>query len=241
MMALTGGALVPGLGLLLGLMGSAAIVWGSVQAFVQVRLKMLIAYSTVAQIGYLFVLFPLVDASKNTEQAATAISAGVFHALSHGLAKGSMFLAAGAVLAMLGHDRISDLGGLARRAPAQALAFALAGVAMVGLPPSGGFVSKWLWVSAALQTGAWWWAVPVLVGGLLAAAYIFKVVAIFMRTDAAVSDGDLGESDIERPTAALSWAPLVLAIASLLLGVFGQPVLDLIQPAATALAAGVIS
>ncbi len=183
MTVMDGGELIPGLPLVLGLLGAIAIVWGSVQAFTQARLKMLVAYSTVAQIGYLFILFPLVAAATEPAQMSTAISAGVFHAVSHGLAKGAMFLAAGSILAIVGHDRIADLGGLARRAPAQAFAFGIAGVSMIGLPPSGGFVSKWLYVSAAIATGAWWWAVPVLGGGLLAGVYVFRVVAVFMRSE----------------------------------------------------------
>lgn len=239
MMAMDGGELLPGLPLLLGIMGSAAIVWGSVQAFLQTRLKMLIAYSTVAQIGYLFVMFPLIDASTSAEQAATAISAGIFHAVSHGLAKGAMFLAAGVVLSMLGHDRIDDLAGLTRRAPAQAFAFALAGVSMVGLPPSGGFVSKWLYVSAALQTGAWWWAIPVLAGGLLAALYVFRAISVFMHRDSTSSLEIADARAMERAHPVLEWVPLGLAVASLLIGVLGQPILELIAPAALALATGV--
>ena len=238
MTVMDGGELIPGLPLVLGLLGSVAIVWGSIQAFTQVRLKMLVAYSTVAQIGYLFIMFPLIEAASTRSDMTTAISAGVFQAVSHGLAKGSMFLAAGAILAIVGHDRIADLGGLARRAPAQAFAFGIAGVSMIGLPPSGGFVSKWLYVSAAIATGAWWWAVPVLAGGLLAAVYVFRVVAVFMSTEPGSSArGDTQELAHQGP--ALSWVPLALAVTSLVLGIFGQRVLELVGPAAAALAAGV--
>lgn len=242
MLAMDGGELLSGLPVLLGVMGAVAIVWGSVQAFVQVRLKMLVAYSTVAQIGYLFILFPLVWTSTNAEQAATAVSAGIFHAVSHGLAKGAMFLVAGTVLHQMGHDRLSELGGIARTAPLQVLAFAVAGVSMLGLPPSGGFVSKWLYVSTALGTGAWYWSIPVLGGGVLAAIYIFKVVAVFLGTSVVVVGvGDARvahESHTSSPL--LSWAPLALALASLLVGVAGQPILDLVMPAARVIVQGVV-
>lgn len=239
MIAMDGGELLPGLPFVLGVMGATAIVWGSVQAFVQVRLKMLVAYSTVAQIGYLFILFPLVWSSTTAEQAGMAVSAGVFHAVSHALAKGAMFLVAGAVLHEMGHDRLADLGGYARTAPLQVLAFGLAGVSMLGLPPSGGFVSKWLYVSTALDTGAWYWAIPVLGGGILAAVYIFKVIAVFLGAPA--SGGGADASDERAVTSAwLSWSPMALAIASFLVGIAGQPILNLVTPAAEAMVRGVV-
>ncbi|MDZ4169900.1 MAG: proton-conducting transporter membrane subunit [Coriobacteriia bacterium] len=214
----------------LGVLGAVAIVWGSVHALMQSRLKMLVAYSTVAQIGYLFILFGVTAASGGTAPAATAITAGVFHAVSHALAKSAMFLVAGTVLVRAGHDRIADLTGLVRTAPALVLAFGVAGVSMLGLPPSGGFVSKWLYVSAALGSTAWWWAIPVLIGGLLAGAYVFRVVGVFMRAP-------VGEAVVlQSAPAALTWVPLALAFASLFVGVLGQPVLDLIGPAAASLA-----
>ena len=231
--AFSGVDLAPALPFALGALGAFAIVWGSVQAFCQKRLKMLVAYSTVAQIGYLFILFPLAMGSSDPVHAATAVSAGAFHAVSHALAKSAMFLSAGAVLVRFGHDRIDELSGLARRAPLQALAFGIAGVSMVGLPPSGGFVSKWLYVTAALDTGAWWWAVPVLAGGLLAAAYIFRVVGVFLR-----DPGDAAPEPAAHPL--ISWVPLGLAVISLFVGVLGQPVLDLLGPAALFMAGGVM-
>lgn len=231
--ALDLGALLPGVPFMLGALGAVAIVWGSLQALGQSRLKMLVAYSTVAQIGYLFIAFPLIYSASTVDQAAIAVTAALFHAVSHGLAKGAMFLAAGAVLVRFDHDMIDGLRGLARRAPAQAAAFAIAGVSMLGLPPSGGFVSKWLYIRTVLETGQWWWALVVLAGGLLAAAYVFRVVGVFMR----VPEGDVTVDDVP---ASLSWAPLVLATLSLVAGVAAQPVLDLLLPAARVLIGGVV-
>ena len=228
------GSTLPGAPLLLGALGATAIVWGSLQALSQRRLKLLVAYSTVAQIGYLFILFPLLDLASTPDQAAGALGAGLFHAVSHALAKSAMFLAAGSVLSMFGHDRIAELGGLARKAPAQAAAFALAGVSMLGLPPSGGFVSKWLYVNTALDTGQWWWAAVVLAGGLLAALYVFKVVGVFMRTPSE----DESAVEFTHSARSMSAVPLVLAFASLFVGLLSQPVLDLLLPAARALFMG---
>ncbi len=226
---------VPGSAALLGVLGASAIVWGSVQAMRQERLKMLVAYSTVAQIGYLFLLFPLV--AGGGAAAADAWVGGMFHAASHALAKAAMFLAAGTVLARFGHDRIAGLGGLSRRAPVTAMAFALAGVTMMGLPPSGGFVAKWQMIRAALESGAWWWAVVVVAGGLLAAVYIFRVVALFLGREGA--EGEDADVDAGRSPATMEWATLALALAALALGVLGQPLVELIGVGAPALVAGV--
>lgn len=195
---------------LLGVLGGVAIVWGSLQAFLQSRLKLLVAYSTVAQVGYLFLVFPLAA-------AGGAVLTGAFlgtmvHAVSHALAKASMFLAAGVVLKRYGHDRISELAGMARHAPVPAATFALAGVTMMGLPPSGGFAAKWLFASSAIEAGQWWWAAVVVAGGLLAAAYMFRLLASLL---AAPAHG-------AAPTPAVAavrteWVPLALAAASFVL------------------------
>lgn len=153
-------------------LGAMAILVGNVVALRQVRLKLLIAYSTVAQIGYLFLLFPLAT----QHHGAQAVTGGLLQAISHATAKAAMFLAAGLIYSTLGHDRMADLRGTARALPMTMTAFALAGAALIGLPPSGGFLAKWLLMSAALATGQWWWALVMLIGGLLTSVYVFMVV-----------------------------------------------------------------
>jgi multicomponent Na+:H+ antiporter subunit D len=76
-----------------------------------------------------------------------------------------------------GHDRIDDLGGTAQRLPATTFAIALAGSALIGLPPSGSFIGKWLLMQGAIETGQWWWVVVGTLGTLLSAAYIFRVLS----------------------------------------------------------------
>lgn len=165
----------PASGQLLGAMGAAAIVWGSVLALRQDKLKMLVAYSTVAQIGYLFLLFPLAT-HHGTTAAASALAGGVVQALSHAAAKSAMFLSAGSMVLSTGRDDVAGLAGLGARLPMSFFAFALAGVSLMGLPPSGGFVAKWLLLEAALVAGQWWWIVVIILGGLLTAAYVFRVL-----------------------------------------------------------------
>jgi multicomponent Na+:H+ antiporter subunit D len=161
-------------------LGAAAILLASLVALRQARLKLLIAYSTIAQIGYLFFMFPLVLAGSQG-----AWLGGVLQAVSHAFAKASMFLAAGLVSKALGHDRIAGLGGIARAMPVPVIAFGLAGLSLMGIPPSGGFTAKWLLLQAALETGQWWWAVAMLAGGLLTGGYVFRVLAAAMGSAAA--------------------------------------------------------
>jgi formate hydrogenlyase subunit 3/multisubunit Na+/H+ antiporter MnhD subunit len=212
-------------GALLASLGAAAILVGSVLALGQARLKLAIAYSTMAQLGYLFLFFPLAGGGTEAQPwSAGAWNGGVLHAVSHALAKAAMFLVAGLVIEAAGHDRIAELKGLGRALPIGVLAFALAGLSLMGLPPSGGFVAKWLLLTTALASGQWWWAVPMLAGGLLAAGYVFRLLNPALTRP-------------EEGPAAPSWravprrrqaVPLALALLSVLLGLAPMPVYRLL-------------
>lgn len=202
---------------LLGLLGAIAIVWGSLEALRQRRLKLLIAYSTVAQIGYLFLAFPL--AAGGADQAWRG---AIYLALAHGLAKAAMFLSAGSLLRFAHHDRITDLDRVVHRLPLTVTAFMLGGVSIMGLPPSGGFVGKWLLLEAAFMQGRWGLAVVILLGGVLAAAYVFKVVGYAFTPTKTAQAGDSVPASME-------WSALLLAFGAILLGFAGPliwPLLD---------------
>lgn len=201
--------------MLLGVMGSMAILWGSVQALRQTRLKLLIAYSTVAQIGYLFLVFPLAA-------AASAWQAAAILALSHALAKSAMFLVAGNLLSFGGHDRIIDLDRVVQRLPISAFAFALAGVSIMGLPPSGGFIGKWLMLEAALAQGRWDLAAVMLLGGILAALYVFKVLGRCFTQAEVTHEAAVVPMRME-------WAALLLALSAIILGFLAVPFLSVLQ------------
>ena len=197
---------------LMAALGTAAVAWGSLSALVQTRLKLVVAYSTVAQIGYLFLVFPLAGgASAGMPWAAGAWNGAVFLALSHGLAKAAMFLAVGQWMASRGGDRLADLRGIATAMPMTAFAFALASITLVGLPPSGGFTAKYLVMTSAFAAGQWGWALVMAGGGLLAAGYLYRPLAvIFARAEGPVSP---------LPSRARQAIPLVLAGAAVALGI----------------------
>jgi multicomponent Na+:H+ antiporter subunit D len=165
--------------IVLGCLGSAAIIAGSVIALRQARLKLLIAYSTVAQIGYLFLVFPLATGASS----AIGWSAGLMQILAHAFAKAAMFFSAGLLAEALGHDQIAKLGGAARVLPLTFLTIALGGLSLMGLPPSGGFSAKWLMLQASVASGQWVWTLPILAGGLLAAGYVYRILTPALSDD----------------------------------------------------------
>ncbi|MFO1315084.1 MAG: proton-conducting transporter membrane subunit [Burkholderiales bacterium] len=195
-----------------GGLAAAAILFGNVIALRQERLKLLIAYSTLAQIGYLFLMFPLAyDAASGAIARVDALAGGMMQAMSHATAKAAMFMAAGTIYAALGHDRIGELAGAARAVPVAVLAFAAGGLALMGVVPGGAYVAKKLLLSAADAGGQWWWDVVLTVGGMLTTGYVVLVLAQALRRDPA-------PRETPSPVARLpQWAALALAVASHLL------------------------
>lgn len=207
--------------LLLGLLGAAAVLFGSAAALVQDQIKRVVAYSTVAQLGYLMLVFPLMA-------HPSAWSAAGYQLLSHGLAKAGMFLAAANIVHAMGSGRLDRLAGADKVLPVSLFAFALAGVSLMGLPPSGGFLAKWLLLEAAWAQGGWGWIAVVLAGSLLAAGYLFRVLAAVLRQPT--------PDELLQPTHAVPWpmslAALLLGAAAVALGFAAVPVLELLSGAA---------
>jgi multicomponent Na+:H+ antiporter subunit D len=209
---------------LVGALGAIAIVVCSLAALRQRSLKRLIAYSTAAQVGYLFVAVPLIAAGGAA--AAEAGTGAVLHAVSHGFAKAGMFLAAGAVIAVAGHDRIYGLRGFVDRLPMAALALGAGGITLMGFPPSGGFSAKFLLASSALELGQPWWALVLIAGGPLAAAYVY----VALRPAFAGVDPERGHEDAEgRAPRGLQAGALILTLIALAIGLVGAPVVELIE------------
>jgi multicomponent Na+:H+ antiporter subunit D len=155
-------------GEILMLLAVAAILVASLVAIFQGNVKRMLAYSSVAQIGYIILGISL---------ASTAgVAAGMLHLFNHAIIKGALFLAMGCVFLRLGSVELKDMHGLARQMPWTMAAFVVGGLSLVGVPLTAGFISKWYLVSAALADGYWPLAVLVLVSSLLALMYIWRVV-----------------------------------------------------------------
>lgn len=201
---------------LLGGIGAVAIGYGALMAYVEPRLKAVIAWSSVSQFGFLLLLLPLAG--------TMAFQGAGFHLLTHGLAKAAMFLAAANIVMVLGSDTVRHLPGLDKRMPIEAFTLALAGVTLIGLPPSGGFTGKWMLLNAAWQHQGWFWLVLIALSGLMSAAYVFRILALTCFHPARRAVHALHE----RPPLATSLAALLLALAAVMIGLYPHPVLDLL-------------
>ncbi len=191
----------------LGVLGAGAVLWGGWQALREKSLKMLVAHSTVAQLGYLFLVFPLAVGT-GTLAAALATQGMLTHLIAHALAKSAMFLASGTLIAAVGRGGVSDLAGVSRHMPMSLFAFGLAGVSLMGLPPSGGFNAKWLLLQSALESGQWFWLLVLVSGGLLTAGYTFRV---FRESFLEESDGEFTPTPRVYEVVALTLAGLAIA------------------------------
>lgn len=211
--------------IMLGVFGAGAIIWGSTQALFASRLKVMVAYSTVAQIGYLFLLFPLMvgNAQVNAFEGAAA-GAITYLIVAHATAKSAMFMAAGNIMRIAGHDNIKQLKGLVRSSPLSVFTFAIAGASLIGLPPSAGFIAKWLLLRSSIDSGQWWWVIIILSGGLLAAAYVFK----FLNLAFAKYDDSAGTSTlIHKISPIMPLCAFALALLTIVLGFNAQWLLDI--------------
>jgi multicomponent Na+:H+ antiporter subunit D len=147
-----------------------AILAMSLVAIYQTNVKRLLAFSSVAQIGYMVLGISF--------GSVLGVTAGIIHLFNHALMKGGLFMAMGCVMYSVGSVHIDKMAGLGKKMPWTMAAFVGGGLSLIGVPATVGFVSKWYLVQAALEAGLWPVAAVVLVGSLMALIYIWKVVEV---------------------------------------------------------------
>jgi len=149
----------------LGLLG---VFVASTTAIYQKNVKLLFAYSSVAQIGYMIVGYSI--------GTTAGLMATLLHMFNHALMKGALFLALGAVMYRIGSVQLRDFHGLGRQMPFTMAAIVVGSLSLIGVPLTVGFVSKWYLVLAAVENGWWPVAVLILLGSLLAIVYTWRIV-----------------------------------------------------------------
>jgi len=150
------------------LIASVSIVVGSLLAAMQTEVKRVFAYSSVAQFGMIVVAVGL--------NSRTALFGAVIHLIGHGLLKATLFMGAGSLSSAYGATTIADYAGLAKRAPVTGGAIAVAGLALVGIPPSIGLLGKWYIGLGAVESGSWSVAVVIFVSTLLSLSYVYQLI-----------------------------------------------------------------
>ena len=140
----------------------------SIVACFQKNVKRVLAYSSVAQIGYMILGISFVN--------LTGLTAGILHLFNHALMKGALFLVLGAIVYRIGSCNIDRMAGIARRMPWTMAAFVGGSLSLIGIPFTAGFVSKWYLIVAALEKGWWYIAVLIVASSLIAVIYVWRVI-----------------------------------------------------------------
>ena len=203
-------------------MSAIAIVYTSLVALVQQDMKKLIAYSSVAHMG--FVTMGIFAANQQ------GVDGAIFQMISHGFISGALFLAVGVIYDRMHTREIDAYGGLVNRMPVYAMIFMLFTMANVGLPGTSGFVGEFLTLIAVFQVNTWVAAVAT-TGVILSAAY---ALWLYRR----VVMGELIKESlksIKDMTSREKWIMAPLIVMTLLLGVYPALVLDMIGPSVSAL------
>ncbi|MGR3179668.1 MAG: monovalent cation/H+ antiporter subunit D family protein [Candidatus Anammoxibacter sp.] len=167
------------------IVSSIAILAGSILAIAQTRLKWMLAYSSIGQIGYIVLGATLIN--------QTAMTGSIIHILNHALMKGTLFMVVGCIVYKVGIEDISELKGMGKKMPFTMAAFTIAGLSMIGVPLTVGFVSKWHIAIGALDAGMWYFVPVLIISSLLTAVYFWRVIEMIYFRKRSIGPGSMME------------------------------------------------
>jgi multicomponent Na+:H+ antiporter subunit D len=151
-----------------------AMFAASFVAVFQTDLKRMLAFSSIAQIGYMLIGIAMLN--------ATGLSASIVHLVNHGITKSTLFLGVGAMVLYSKSSFFDDLNGLGRKMPFTGAAMVAAGLSLIGIPGTAGFISKWVLVQAAFENGWWLIAIAIMMSSLLAVIYVWRMFEVLYLT-----------------------------------------------------------
>ncbi|RZN37375.1 MAG: monovalent cation/H+ antiporter subunit D family protein [Methanophagales archaeon ANME-1-THS] len=206
-------------------LAAIAMIYGSFLAIAQYKLKRMLAYSSIANMGYIMLGVGL------SPYTSLGLTPALMHILNHGLMKACMFLVAGAFIYKFDLWDITDFRGLGRKMPFTSLAFILASLAMIGMPPSVGFVTKFYLALACLEANRFPFIAVIFFSTLLMVFYFWRVIEyMYIRV------GEEGERAVERAEIPLGMLipVLLLALLSFIMGIIWftgilSPLMDVIN------------
>lgn len=214
-------------------MGIIGMVIASLQAIFQTDIRRVLAFSSVAQVGYMLLGIGMAT--------ALGLSAGYLHLLNHALMKGALFFALGAFWYRFGITDVSQMRGLGKTMPLTMAGFCVAGLSIIGVPGTAGFVSKLALVRAAAENG-WWWAIGVIVvTSILAILYIGRLIeqAYFHEPPTFTNEAGEEQTVLKNEAPLMMLIPLwVLALAAIGFGINAEWTTSLADQAANLLSHG---
>ena len=202
-----------------------AMFAGSFSAIFQRDIKRMLAYSSVAQIGYITLAIALASQA--------GVQAAMLHMFNHGLMKAALFCALGCIFYRIGSTRIEAMAGLGRQMPWTFAAIVAGGLSLLGAPLTAGFISKWFLVQAALEQSLWWLVVLIVASSLLAVVYVWRLVeALYFKEPAA------GRENVREAPLSVLLPTLLLAAANIYFGLDTRLTVELTGNAAVLLMRG---
>lgn len=195
------------------------VFMGSMLAYREPVLKKRLAYSTVSQLSYILFGLSLMDTD--------GLTGGLLHVLCHGFIKAALFLCAGAIIFQTGKTRVEELRGIGKEMPLLMWCYTIVSLGLIGIPPTGGFISKWYLAQGALSSGisvfSWLGPVVLLISALLTAGYLLPVTIKGFFPGA---DFDYETLIKKEPSPFMTIPVLVLALLSVLIGLFPGEILN---------------
>ena len=201
-----------------------AMFAGSIVAFFQVDIKRLLAYSSIAQIGYILVGVSILSSD--------GTAAAIVHLFNHALTKTALFLAVGAIVYQTGNVFVARMQGLGKQMPWTGAAMVIGGLSLIGIPGTAGFISKWALIKAALDAGWWPLAFAIVASSMIAVAYVGRILNVMYLQPA--PEGQVASD----PPFSMLLSIWVLTIATIYFGLYGEWTLAIAQTAANALLDG---
>lgn len=203
---------------------AVGIIFGSLWAMAQKEMKRMLAYSSIAQIGYIGLGIGLAN--------PLGFAGALLHLLNHAVMKACLFMVAGILRLKAGHSDISLLDDKYRkRFPFTLAAFTVAAISMIGLPPMAGFFSKWYLVLATIEENKWFYLAVILLSSLLNAVYFFRILEkVYLKPQVKTVEekNPLEEKRDEAPFSMLS-TTVLLAVALIVLGLLNAYIVDIIM------------
>jgi len=208
---------------------------GNLMALLQNDVKRLLAYSSIAQVGYMLVGFAVGTQAGSSfglqsplpAGVETALTGTILHIINHSLMKGVAFMCVGAIILRLETRDLKDMAGIARKMPVTATLFAVSLFALVGMPPLNGFISELTLFTSTVQAGVGWLGVAIILNSILSAGYYLRVLGAMIQPSMSEAASKVKEAP------AVMLVPIGIMVALIILfGIYPEPVMKFAQQAA---------